>query len=173
MDTPSPPNRDRHRSLIGQLLPPRRRDEQGSAVLEFAVVLPLLVALLLGILTGGVAYTRKITIVDAVREGGRYGASLAVPSGAGGMATWEANVRERVAQISGGELSPADVCVKLVSATGGNDCGVKDPPGATAESVIRLVKVSAASPASLQFGFVEFDRVLTAKVVARYERDAG
>lgn len=162
MDTPSPRNRGRS-----------RQGEDGSAILEFAVVLPLLVALLLGILTGGVAYTRKITIVDAVREGGRYGASLVVPDGAGGTATWEAHVRERVAQISGGELSTSDVCVKLVSATGGNDCGVSDPPGASAESIIRLVKVSASSPASLQFGFVEFDRVLTAKVVARYERDAG
>ncbi|HUQ62135.1 MAG TPA: TadE family protein [Acidimicrobiales bacterium] len=149
-----------------------RRSERGSALVEFTMVLPLLMALALGTFTGGTAYFRKISIVDAVREGARYGASLPVPT-AGGYASWEASVKSRVAQASGGELESASVCAKLVNANGGSDCGVTDPPGAAAETTVRLVKVSASKNATIEFFFYTKTSALSGKVAARFERDLG
>lgn len=136
------------------------------------MVLPLLMALALGTFTGGSAYFRKITIVDAVREGARYGASLPVPT-VGGYAAWEASVKGRVAQASGGELQSASVCAKLVNASGGSDCGVTDPPGAAAEANVRVVKVSASKDATIEFFFYSTTSTLSGKVAARFERDTG
>jgi Flp pilus assembly protein TadG len=151
----------------------RGRGQHGAALLELTIVLPLVVALALGIFTGGTAYFRKISIVDAVREGARYGATLRVPTGVGGEAAWEASVRGRVAQASAGELSSANICVKLVYASGGTDCGIGDPAGASAETTIRLVKVSASKAATIEFFFFTSTPTLTGKVAARYERDTG
>jgi Flp pilus assembly protein TadG len=149
-----------------------RRSERGAALVEFTIVLPLLMALGLGTFTGGTAYFRKITIVDAVREGARYGASLPVPT-VGGSAAWETSVKSRVAQASGGELVNADVCVKLVLATGATDCGVSDPANATSEPTVRLVKVSASKNAKIEFFFYTKTSALSSKVAARFERDLG
>jgi len=147
--------------------------ERGAVFLEFAMVLPLLMSLVLGIYTGGLAYTHKISLVEAVREGARYGASL--PVGTTPVSTWEAGVRERVVSASGGEVAFADVCVKLVLPTpgGASHCGISDPPGASGEPAVRLVKVSATKQAKIEFFFFTSDPVLQGKIVARFERDTG
>ncbi len=88
--------------------------EQGAALIEFALVVPLAMGLVLGTFTGGSAYFRKISVVDAVREGSRYAASLRMGTGAGAVMAWEASVKNRVVEASGGELTVNDVCVKLV-----------------------------------------------------------
>jgi len=54
----------------GQVLP----GEQGSAVVEFAIVLPLLVMFLLGIVEFSLAYNRQQALHAAAREGGRVAA---------------------------------------------------------------------------------------------------
>lgn len=151
----------------------RRDEERGASLVEFAVVVPVVMCLALGIFTGGDAYFRKITVTDAVREGARYGATLAVPSGAGGAASWEDGVKQRVAAASGGELAASAVCAKLVYPTGATDCGVSDPSGASSESTVRLVKVSASKGTTMQFFFLTQSYTLTGKVAARYERDRG
>ena len=138
--------------------------------MEFAIVVPLLMALALGIFTGGTAYFRKIAVVDAVREGARYGASLSMDSG---VAAWEDSVRRRVVDASGGELALADVCAKLVYATGARDCGVGDPANAAVESTVHLVKVSATTPSTVEFVFFTTRPNLSARLAARYERDTG
>ena len=142
-------------------------------VVEFAMVLPLFLALVLGIFTGGNAYSDKLSLMEAVREAARYGASLPLGTGPSAVTTWESNVRARLVQASGGEVASADVCVKLALPTGGSDCGLSDPPGAANEPTVHLVKVSATKPASLEFFFFEKDTVMQGKLVARFERDTG
>lgn len=139
-------------------------------------MLPLLMALLLGIFTGGNAYFQKISLVDAVREGARYGASLKHDAPSGALATWKQNVTERVVQLSGGQLTATDVCVELVTPTGSNTaCGVSDPPGSqadpTALAPASLVKVSATKVTTIEAIFFTSTPTLSAKVAARYERD--
>lgn len=149
------------------------RTQRGAVFLEFALVLPLLLSMVLGIFTGGLTYTHKISVVEAVREGARYGASLPLGTGASAVSTWEAAVRERVVNASAGEIAAADVCVKFVLPTGGSDCGLADPPGATNEPAVHLVKVRATKPGRIEFFFFTNNLVLQGKLVARFERDTG
>ena len=150
-----------------------RRNERGVVLVEFALVLPLLLALFLGIFTGGVAYSNKIGLVEAVREWARFGASLHMGSGAGAVTTWEAQVKNRVVAASAGDVAYGDICVKFVLPTGGTDCGLADPPGASNEPTVHLVKVSAVRSATLEFFFFKSEKVMQGKLVARFERDTG
>jgi Flp pilus assembly protein TadG len=50
------------------------KDESGQAMTEFAVVLPLLVVLLFGIVQFGIIFNNYVTLTDAVRAGARVAA---------------------------------------------------------------------------------------------------
>jgi len=50
----------------------RRLAQSGQAVVEFALVLPLLLILMTGILQFGLMLNHYITLTDAVRSGARY-----------------------------------------------------------------------------------------------------
>jgi Flp pilus assembly protein TadG len=51
-----------------------RRNEQGQTMVEFALVLPLLMTLLLAILQFGIIFNNYLTLTDAVRIGARKAA---------------------------------------------------------------------------------------------------
>ena len=98
-----------------------RRDEAGASLVEFALVLPVFLMVVLGMLTGGLAYSRKLSIAQASREGARFGATLPITS-AVPMTTWLTRVSDLTIASSDGELG-ADrpgrvVCVAYVSASG-------------------------------------------------------
>jgi Flp pilus assembly protein TadG len=151
----------------------RPRSERGAIFLEFAVVLPLLLALILGIFTGGQAYSEKIAVIESVREGARYGASLPMGSGAGALTAWEAAVRNRVTDASNGNVAPADVCIAWVLPSGTSHCGLADPAGASNEPTVHLVKVSATKAVKMEFFLFSRSTTLTGRLVARFERDTG
>ncbi len=50
------------------------RDDAGAAAVEFALVLPILVMLLFGIMQFGIVYDAQITVDHAAREGARMAA---------------------------------------------------------------------------------------------------
>ncbi len=50
------------------------RQERGQSVAEFALVLPLLMLVLIGIVQFGMVFKQYITLTDAVREGARKAA---------------------------------------------------------------------------------------------------
>ncbi len=140
------------------------------------MVLPLAFAMLLGVFTGGHAYFQKISLVDAAREGARYGASLKVATTPSGASDWQQAVKDRVAALSGGQVTASEVCAQLVRPTGSNTaCGVADPQGAasdpTALTPASIVKVSVSKVTRVDFVFFSRSPTLTSKVAARYERD--
>jgi Flp pilus assembly protein TadG len=55
----------------------RKRGQRGQTMVEFAIVLPIFLLLLLGIAQGGIAFNNYIQLTDATRAGARYGAPLA------------------------------------------------------------------------------------------------
>lgn len=142
-------------------------------LVEFALVVPLFMSLVLAIFTGGMAYFQKLTMVEAVRDGARYGAAYLTGTGAGELSAWETAVKARVTETAGGVLASSDVCAKLVRPASGSACGLTDPAGASSETTVRLVKVSATKTAKLEFFFFDMSRTMTAQFVARYERDTG
>jgi len=52
----------------------RRTSEAGQALVEFALVLPLLAVVLLGIFQFGIAFNNHVALTDAVRAGAREAA---------------------------------------------------------------------------------------------------
>jgi Flp pilus assembly pilin Flp len=67
--------------------------ERGAVAVEFALVLPILVMLLVGTITSGLSYSQALGITNAVREGSRFGAIADASSG-----TWGSDVVTRVRQ---------------------------------------------------------------------------
>lgn len=72
------------------------RNEEGAAVVEFALVLPILLLIVFGIVDFGRAFYTVNNIISAVREGARYGAVLAAPDSPAGKQA----IRDRVRSVS-------------------------------------------------------------------------
>jgi Flp pilus assembly protein TadG len=70
----------------------RSRDERGSAAVEFALVLPLLLMLVFGIIDFGRMYNAKITLNEAAREGARSAALQTAASGISRAASLTADI---------------------------------------------------------------------------------
>ena len=50
--------------------------ERGAALVEFALILPVFMILVLGTFTGAIAYNQKLDLAHAANEGARYGGTL-------------------------------------------------------------------------------------------------
>lgn len=50
------------------------REERGQAMVEFAVILPIFVVLVFGIIQFGIVFNNYVTLTDATRAGARAGA---------------------------------------------------------------------------------------------------
>jgi hypothetical protein len=60
----------------------RRRGERGSTIVEAAVVLPAVIAMLFGMLETGLYFKDSLTLSDGVKNGARTGAEYAQAAGA-------------------------------------------------------------------------------------------
>ncbi len=58
----------------------KRRDQRGASVVEFAIILPLIVWLIFGIMEIGFVLYDKTMITQASREGARAGVVFRVPA---------------------------------------------------------------------------------------------
>ena len=59
---------------MASCLRPRSGPTNGQAIVEFALVLPILMAILLGIIQFGIIFNNYITLTDATRAGARKAA---------------------------------------------------------------------------------------------------
>ena len=85
--------------------------ERGAAAVEFAIILPLLVMLVFGIIEFGRGYNAKIELTGAVREGAR---ELALGKTS---AHAEATVRDAAPTLSGITFSSISTCTSGVDGT--------------------------------------------------------
>jgi Flp pilus assembly protein TadG len=143
------------------------RDE-GAAIVEFAMVLPLLVMLLLGMITGGLALNSSIAMADAVREGARFGATTVSTD------AWGPDVVTRTTVLSATELTNAQVCSRLekdgVSVrTSTCDFPAVAPPTPTGFTGC-VAKVWARKTVDINGGVFNYTITLDRGSVARYER---
>lgn len=96
-------------------------DERGASFVEFALIFPIFMTILLGMFSGGQSYNRKISMSNAAGEASRYGATLApstqeaspsagctvVPPPSGltcGLDQWVNTVADAVVQNASGDL---------------------------------------------------------------------
>jgi Flp pilus assembly protein TadG len=166
----------------------KRSEERGAVAVEFALVLPLLVMLLLGTVTAGVAYSRNVGLTNAVREGARFGA-IAPSDGA-----WIASVQNRTrASQFDGTGAGTQVCAALLknnntaapSATPTTpiqawQCSgptvVTNPPTPVPPAVppsACVALVWAAQPFTIDAGLASWGGTMQRASIARYERTCG
>lgn len=158
-----------------------RRDDAGASLVEFALVLPLFMMLLLGMFTGGLAYSRKLAVTQATREGARYGATLPL-SAEPTVDLWLQRVSDVAVASSDGELSPSvtgmQVCVAYVPGSGtprrvlrvGSSTTFSNATcftdGRTGESRVQVV---GSRPSTLEALVWSRDLDLLSRAVARFE----
>jgi Flp pilus assembly protein TadG len=94
----------------------RAQGDRGVAVVEFALVLPVLMILILGMLTGGICLSRALALSSAAREGTRFGATYPTT---GGLNAWLDSVAARAVTEANGDLDSTvtsrTICVAYVS----------------------------------------------------------
>lgn len=167
----------------------RLRSERAAALVEFAIVAPVLFALLLGMFTGGMAFNRKLALTNAAREGSRFGATLGIAAStgcgsltAGTIDCWLTQVADTVVQASENELGTGVtsrvICVAYVAPdqtrrlnrTSGGDAFASsecfDDDRATTES---RVQVTATRDAQIEFIFATRNVTLSTQSVSRFE----
>ncbi len=174
---------------------PQRKNERGAALLEFAVVLPVLLSLMMGIVTSGSALNSSNSINNAARESARFGATFPADD----LTFWLNTVADVAIDSATGDLEDGSpgryVCVAYVYPDGtvpadssvGTDHTIRieiDEDGtrsvAPGQSCYsdgrphdeRRVQILAERDAYLQFVF--FDRTVTldGQSTARFERAA-
>ena len=168
---------------LGVLRGTQRRNDSGAAAVEFALVLPILCMLLFGIISFGFAMSDKIALVNAVREGARFGASTV------NDANWGASVLARTEGTYANAESPlqdSQVCAllwKQVSGvqsivasstagceTGGTSAGSVPSAPADVPDDSCFLMVWAAKPKDLNWLVTATTVTLSAQSVAVYDR---
>ena len=77
----------------------KSRSESGQAMVEFAIVAPLLLVLVFGIIQFGIVFNHYMTLTDAVRAGARQAAvSRVLPRPSGSRGESSALGRSRIAE---------------------------------------------------------------------------
>jgi Flp pilus assembly protein TadG len=183
-----PPSAGTPPACPGRSGPARAGDERGVALVEFALVLPVLMMLLVGIVSAGTTYDQQITLTQAVREGARYGAIVS-PDQTFESGTWATNVRDIVRSRSSGELSSTKgtVCVSLVSGatattyagshtsayystnSDGSPCDSTDTYTTTTNDDGMRIQVSVSLPGKLDAGVFAIPLNLHSSAVAQSE----
>jgi Flp pilus assembly protein TadG len=155
--------------------------EGGAVAIEFALVLPILAALLMGIITVGLGYNNTLGLADGVREGSRFGATTQASG------SWGSTVQQQTAQltylnVSGHSVvvTPAMICAQLVktpsTVVSASTCALTDLPPANPAGVATgtcLVKVWAQIPVHLTFVIIPATTLqVKRQSVSLYERGA-
>ena len=73
-------------------------------MVEFAIVLPIFLLLLLGIAQGGIAFNNYIQLTDATRAGARYGAPLACSGSCDRSALVTSKVKASAANLDANQV---------------------------------------------------------------------
>jgi Flp pilus assembly protein TadG len=172
----------------------RAAGETGAVLIEFAITFPVLVMLLLGTFTGGLAWNQKLATTDGVREGSRFGATLAVSSsscnsGSGTISCWLTQVADVTQSASEGDLGSTvpsrNICVAYVYPGGSasNDrttslvrtaAGDSISTGSTCFSdgrpdTERRVQVTASRDATIEFMLFTLTPSLSTQSVTKFE----
>ncbi len=94
--------------------------DRGAALVELAFALPLVMMLILGMVSAGIAFNHQLALTHAAREGGRYAATLPVAPGT--MDDWLGEIINQVIDDATGSLDdgvPGQyICVAYVHPNG-------------------------------------------------------
>ena len=169
--------------------------ERAAAIVEFALVLPVLLTIVLGAFSGGLAYSQRSTLSGAASEASRFGATLAVAASTGGTINgWLADVASAAQQGATGDLgvgvqgrricvayvypngtAPGDVTTMLVRTDGGDAITNPAPSAACIAggdgrpASERRVQVVVQRTTRFEALVLSRDVTLTSKAITLYE----
>lgn len=178
-------------SVVGSH-PRRGEGDRGAAVVEFALVLPVMMMLLIGTVSGATAWNQSQSLGQGGRVAARYAATLPLPADAEDQEEWLDGVMDRAIAAAAGTVDAGvvgrAVCVALVDPQGAapdatfsrrmNAAGVRTT-GTTecfddgqGDDTMR-VQVVLGRDGVLDFGLHRKPLDLERQVVFRYEADGG
>ena len=169
-----------------------RFSDRGAVLVEMAFALPLLIMLIVGMVSAGIAYNHQLALTHAAREGGRLAATLPVTN-FGSLDLWLDEVAARVVEDATGSLDAGVpglvVCVAYVHPGGSppttkriDDGGVVPPmPYPTGDPCFadgrpdQEVRVQVRVARETDFNVVFFSSTLTldSEAVSRFEAVGG
>jgi Flp pilus assembly protein TadG len=95
--------------------------DRGASLVELAMALPLLMVLILGMVSAGIAYNHNLSLSHTAREAARHGATLPVTNFAS-MDLWLDEIAARAVEDATGSLDPGTpgliICVAYVHPNG-------------------------------------------------------
>jgi len=171
---------------------PRVHGDGGAAIVELALVMPIVLAIILATISSGMAMDQRLSLDHAARESARYGATMSSSQLFTDERTWAANVSSVALARAGGDLDVpgATLCVSLVEGSGtggvqvvsgpfpassyttktdGKPCDPAELYPTTLYDVGRRVQVRATRPASIEFGVDVWQITLSASVSVKSE----
>ena len=159
-------------------------------MVEFALIMPIFLILIFGGITMAISYEHKSEVVQAVREGSRFGSTLPLAqcdtTSNCGNRNWAQLVQYVTSKRSDGALSTSQICVALVTGssgavytrTGGTystgttttfpTTGCFDDGNAYTDSRVHVSAVKDGDKINLVFKTLSV--TLTSKSSARYEQ---
>jgi Flp pilus assembly protein TadG len=109
--------------------------DQGTAMVELALILPLLLLLIVGVVRFGVAFNAKIEMSGAAREAARY------------MVAHQSAPDLAAARLAAKNASPGlaltDAEITIVNTSGGSACATTAPYGAIRVTITRSYSLEA------------------------------
>lgn len=135
---------------------PVRRPDRGASAVEFALVMPILIMLVFGIISYGIVFAQMLALGNGAREAARYG--VVENRTCGQIATAATDASNTIA------MSGADVSVTITrgasqaSATaGGNRCGsaATNPCEGSADGDSLYVRLDFTSEVIIPLAFVD------------------
>jgi len=170
----------------------RATGERGAVLVEFALVMPILVMLLFGLVSAGMAWNQNLALSTAARSGARYAATLPTRATGTTMDDYLDAVAQRVIDSSEGELGSSVtsrvICVAYWHESGSDALDQNRSRTLTNTTVTRSsttpcfadnqagdkrIQVSVQRSGTIQTGFWSQTVTLTQRVVFRYEVTSG
>lgn len=154
-------------------------DDRGAALVEMALVLPLLLMLLVGTITAGIAYGQRNSMQNSAREASRYAATLPGPVDTAWLQTVRDVTRAAATGHLGATVPGQFICVAYVNggsttsltdlggidSLSGDQCFDDGRPGNEAR-----VQVVTSRLARIDGALFRWDVTLRSEAAARYER---
>lgn len=84
-----------------------RGDDSGASAVEFALIFPVFMTMVLGTIAAGTAFSKQINVTQAAREASRYGATYDIKATPGGTVTaWLSAVDQASTASAGAANNP-------------------------------------------------------------------
>lgn len=94
------------------------RGDNGAAAVEFALLFPIFIIVVLGTITAGTAFSKQLNITQSARETSRYASTLTFTAAGGSVEDWLDNVTAVGMEVGGDPADPLGgldrLCVAMI-----------------------------------------------------------